>query len=291
MSFGLDDIGEFFESLPSIPGDLVDAATSLFDGPGGVVGIFVSGTTLLVGGPMAMIPALISGVALTEAVNLLIKTREMNAEERTLAELVFGNSLPPNHKIKLTNLSGLDGRAFTIPNAAGEYLVNLGGSCDDPIRSRHYPENGQLLIHELAHVWQMHHHKFKPGLICEGILNQSRYTLGEDVYTPETGQDWENYNLEQQATLIDLWYAGYMKKKNENRVFRIPGIEGCSMDHPFYQYVLQVNGGAPPPAVQALSIRTITRRKFGIESNLTVRSRFPLHKAGSLRRSLIGLRG
>src|SRR5262245_43678592 len=202
MGFGLDDIGDFFEDITDIPGDLVE-------GPGGVAGIFVSGGTLFVGGPAALIPAVIAGAVVTEGINALIKTRPLSSEESTLADLVFDGNLPPHESIILTNLGHPQGRAFTIPNAAGECLINLGDAYDDPIRhtSKSYVEYGQLLIHELTHAWQIHHSGFIPGLICEGIINQVRNEFEDGIYNPGDAQKaWSEYNLEQQATIVDRWY-------------------------------------------------------------------------------------
>ena len=289
----LDDIGDTIESIVEAPGDLVEAAASFFDGPGGVAGIFVSGATFLVGGPQALVPAVIAGIGATEGANALIKTRKLSPEERMLAEFVFGDTLPPYDRIILTNFIGLGNRAFVMPNTAGEYLVNLGGDYDDPIRSSHDPEYGQLLIHELTHVWQIHHNSFVPGLICEGILNQSRYIiLDKDVYNPGAGKkDWSTFNLEQQAKIVDLWYGGYLPV-GKQKVTRFVGGP-CSTSHPFYHYVVQVNGDVPPPAVGTLSVRAVAKRKFGAEGEFSIHARFPRYTSGvrSLRRSLIGLRG
>jgi hypothetical protein len=284
----LDDIGKIFEDVTGVVGDVVAAGASLFDGPGGVIGVFTSGAALIVGGPGALVPAIVAGIAVTEGVNALIKTRRLSAEERTLAEMVFGTSLPPYDRIILTNLYHPQGRAFVIPNAAGECLVNLGDAYHDPIRhtSPSYPEYGQMLIHELTHTWQIHHSSFVPGLICEGIINQVKHEIeGVEggVYSPGDGKrGWSEYNLEQQATIVDRWYGtGW-------------GAGPCSArSHAYPSHIRDaVNGGAAPPVVQPLSVRTVARRKFGTEGGFSVQTRFPRHVHGhrSLRKSLIGLR-
>lgn len=278
----LDGIGKLFDDVADIPGDLVDAAASMFDGPGGVAGIFVSGTVLWVGGPGALVQAFIAGAAVTEGVNALIKTRHLSPEERTLAEMVFGGSLPAQDRIILTNLDHPQGRAFTIPNPDGQCLINLGPAYGDPIRftNKAYPEQGQLLIHELTHVWQIHHSTFVPGLICDGAFNQIKNELEEGVYNPGDGQQsWQSYNLEQQATIVDLWYRGWSGP-------------ACSEQSPVYHHIRDtINGGTPPPAVQTMSVRNVAMRKFNLTGPFSVRTRFPRYKDGSLRKSLIGLRG
>ena len=94
----LDGVGDFIEDVTSVPGDLVEAAASLYDGPGGVVGIFVSGALLYVGGVGALVPAVTTGVRVTKGINSLIKTRPLSSEEATLADMVFGKSLRPSHQ-------------------------------------------------------------------------------------------------------------------------------------------------------------------------------------------------
>lgn len=287
MGFGLDDIGKFFEDVTGVVGDVVAAGASLFDGPGGVIGVFTSGAALFVGGPGALVPAIVAGVAVTEGVNALIKTRRLSAEERTLAEMVFGRNLPYD-RILLTNLCHPQGRAFVIPNAAGECLVNLGHAYHDPIRhtSPGYSEYGQMLIHELTHTWQIHHSSFMPGLICEGIVNQVKHEIeGAEggVYSPGDGKrGWSEYNLEQQATIVDRWYCGWW------------GPGPCSAKSHVYPSHIRdaLNGGVAPPVVQPLSVRTVARRKFGTEGGFSVQTRFPRYGQGSrsLRKSLIGLR-
>jgi hypothetical protein len=284
-----DDIGEIIEDVADIPGDIVEAAASLFDGPGGVVGIFVSGTSFLVGGPAALVPAIITGVIVTEAINAVIKTRLLSPEERALAEMVFGNHLPPYDKIILTNLGHPQGRAFVVPNAAGESLVNLGDAYYDPIRhtSAAYPEHGQLLIHELTHTWQIHHSSFLPGLICEGIINQVRNEFEDGIYNPGNGQKaWSEYNAEQQAAIVDHWYCGWGSP--------------CSRESHLYHHIKNtVNQGVDPPSVQPLSVRTVALKKFVARGSFSVRNQFPRHAPHdrhqldnrSLRKVLIGLYG
>ncbi len=283
MGFDLDDIGEFIEDVAKVPGKVVEAAGSMFDGPGGIAGIFVSGAAIYVGGPGALVPALVAGVAAKEGINALIASRGLTSEEKTIAEMVFGESIPYD-KVRLTNLFHPQGRAFTIPNPAGQYLINLGHKFTDPLAPEEaYPERGQLLIHELTHAWQIHHEHFVPGLICEAIVLQVRNEFEDEIYNPGGGGNpWGDYNLEQQGTLIDHWYMG-----------------GCREDHPYYRYVLEING-KKPEALRTMSARGIANRKFGVRQEFSIRRQFPLYKStlelfskwnGSLRKSLIGLRG
>jgi hypothetical protein len=182
----------------------------------GTVGLIVTGGVLLVFGPGAIIPALIAGVAAGAITAALVKQRRLTDAEWSLVETVFPGQLP-RERIVITNLTGAGGRPFTMPGPGDAIIVNLGGGYDDPAnytgkgqdddRSR---KPGQLLIHELTHAWQIAHSEFIPGLVCNGIANQVG-TLGGnmDVYKyGPAGQNWDQFNLEQQGSIVDDWYAG-----------------------------------------------------------------------------------
>src|SRR4051812_44492385 len=178
-----------------------------------VPGIVTAGASLFVLGPGTLIPAFIAGSATG---NALIRHRQMTPEERAFAEGIFGNSLPPNDRIVLTNLSGLEGAKFTCPNLNGEILINLGNAYDNPLRysDNKYPTPGKVFIHELAHAWQIHHASFVPGLVCTGIINQ----LADAEYRPGPGgKNWSEYNLEQQGTIVDEWYAPSFRRTDRTR--------------------------------------------------------------------------
>ena len=112
-------------------------------------------------------------------------------------------------------MSGLGGRAFTTPNVDGTILVNIGNAFDDPMNAQYpnsYPAKGQILIHELTHAWQIAHHSFLPGLMCEGVVNQAVKVLGGNPYKyGPAGPPWgglSGFNLEAQGAIVDQWFAG-----------------------------------------------------------------------------------
>jgi hypothetical protein len=235
-----DDIEDIAEDIVDAASDvgssLGDVASSLFEGPGQLVGIAAAGTALFVVGPGAVLPVFIAG---STTGNLLIRHRHMTDAERRFAESVFGPTLPANDRIVLTNLAGIEGRKFVCPNASGQVLVNLGNAYDNPMdyRDDKYPTPGKVFIHELTHVWQIHHAAFVPGLVCEGIGNQ----LSGVSYEPGFGgEPWGGYNLEQQATIVDEWFAPCSRSPERFRRSKRP-------EHPFYRYVcVDVRGEALP---------------------------------------------
>jgi len=143
----------------------VNAAEFLLEGPGGLVGVVTAEASLFVLGPGELIPAFIAG---SMAGNALIRHQPLSPEERALAETVFGNTMPPNDKIILTNLVELGNGPFAAPNLAGKPLVKLRDWYNHP------RGNSKLLSDELTHVWQIPHASFVFGLICEGIASQAR---------------------------------------------------------------------------------------------------------------------
>ena len=209
--------------LTRIKRRIADAADDLFDGPDRPAGIACTGAALSVVCGGARIPAALA------ACDTKIRHRRLTDGERRFAENVFGGSLPPNDRIVLTNLTGLGARPFTCPNAAGQTLVNVGAAFDDPTayESPAYPAPGKLLVHELTHVWQIRHTAFFPGLVCNALVTH----LTDGSYRPgEGGKPWDEYNLEQQATIVDEWFAPS---------FRGPaGYAAMSPDHPYHRYVV-----------------------------------------------------
>lgn len=167
--------------------------------------------------------------------NALIKQRPLSAQEAEFAGSVFGNSLPAPDRIILTNLSGLGGRAFTMPGADGKIYINLGDAFDRPSPLQYTNDNyrtpGQVFIHELTHAWQIAHASFLPGLICEGIVNQANNTVGQSVYQyGSPGPAWSTFNLEQQGAIVDQWFGG-------KRLVTVPNRSPMDPNDPYFVYI------------------------------------------------------
>jgi hypothetical protein len=152
--------------------------------------------------------------------------RQLTPVERNLVNVVFKNTIDLD-RVWLTDQSGIGGRAFTTPalNFTDKILVNIGsGAFTSPttFTSSRYPAPGQLLIHELTHAWQIVTTGSVAGLVCDGLWTQLQYNLGTNVYALDNsfGSDWGAYGLEQQATIVDLWFMG-----------------GASAGHRYFRYV------------------------------------------------------
>ncbi|MFD3458858.1 hypothetical protein ACFWVM_04040 [Nocardia fluminea] len=205
-------------------------------GPGGTLGV-VGGVVVFavaaVGGAgigTAIILGNVAGVAIGAVTNALIKYRPLNNAELAVTRQVYGNSIPYD-KVLITNLGGLGGRAFTAPGVDGKTYCNLGSSYDNPLGPTDaYPQPGQLLVHELAHAWQIAHTGFLPGLMCSGLVNQAQHTMGDNVYEyGPAGPDWSTgFNAEQQGAIVDQWFGG---------IDRSARYKAMDQQNPYYRYI------------------------------------------------------
>ncbi len=220
MALGLviglgSEIGHFFGNL----------------GIGGTFGVIAGVVVFAAGGGIVL--AVVVGVAVGMVTNALIKQRPLSQQESQFAAQVFGNTLPPADQIILTNLSGLGGRAFTMPGVDGKIYLNLGDAFNDPLHytSGAYPTGGQVLVHELTHAWQIAHASFLPGLVCEGIVNQANYTVGQSVYQyGPPGPPWSAFGLEQQGAIVDQWFGG-------NPTAVVPNRTRMDQNDPYFGYI------------------------------------------------------
>ena len=189
---------------------------------------------LIPGGAVFAVPA---GVAVGLVTEAALKSRDMYDDEKALADRVFGSRLPTS-LIRLTNLSGLSGRAFTMPGVDGRIYVNLGNALDTAVgyASTSYTYPGELLIHELTHAWQITFESAQagalPAVVCRGIVNQVDYSVAsEDVYTYGTpDQPWSSFNLEAQASIVDEWFGGIATPV-------VPNRKPMDPNDPYFHYI------------------------------------------------------
>jgi hypothetical protein len=185
-------------------------------GPGGTIGViagvavFAVGAIAGLGVGTALILGTVAGVAAGAVTNALIQYRPMTPEEILIAQQVFKAELPYANVV-LTNLAGLNGRAFTAPGVDGKTYCNLGENYNATLGPGNgaYPARGELMIHELTHAWQIAHNSFVPGFVCSGVVNQTNYVMGDDIYAyGPAGPGWSTFNLEQQGAIVNQWFGG-----------------------------------------------------------------------------------
>ncbi len=235
----LGTIADVYDEIVGLTGGVVGAALGLIIGvtkdavgwigatlgPGvtlGLVGgvvVFAVAASFGIGVGAAALVGTFAAVVICVVTELLTDTRPLDASERALAQRVFGDTLPLDD-IRLTNLGGSGGRGFTAQGIDGKIYCNLGkgfyrtlGGSDVypplPGMSDSYAYPGQLLIHELTHAWQIHNSLFLPALMCSMLVTQFEHSLVDDQYAyGPPGPAWGDLNPEQQASIVDQWYAG-----------------------------------------------------------------------------------
>ncbi|MHA3702686.1 hypothetical protein ACXR2U_10935 [Jatrophihabitans sp. YIM 134969] len=128
------------------------------------------------------------------------RRRVLREGEYAWALDVFGPTLPPRDRIRLSPALGLQRRPFTFPGPR-RITVFLGPDAVDPVRT-----NPALFAHELTHVWQIHHAPHRLPWLARAVVTQIRHSLGRDVYgIGAATAPWRAYTIEQQATVVEHW--------------------------------------------------------------------------------------
>ena len=131
--------------------------------------------------------------------------RPLTPGEEALAYRVFRDTLPYG-RIFISPWRGWRGRAFVLPTGVRrhpQYLLHLGPQgFADALRTHTLQAT---LIHELTHVWQGHHQSWPWSYVLNSMWHQAVRGRRAYVYTP--GQPWETYAAEQQAQLVQDWFA------------------------------------------------------------------------------------
>ena len=145
--------------------------------------------------------------------------RFLTHAEKDLARKVFEEALPYG-AIYLSNGLGLQQRAYTIPHPLhlGSYVIHIGPDAFPDATDSSVIVLGQtadaVLIHELTHVWQGVNRRHAFDYILDSVYNQIR--LANDAY--KLNQDdvgkkkWSEFNAEQQAMIVENWYADGMSE-------------------------------------------------------------------------------
>lgn len=139
-------------------------------------------------------------------------------ERNTAFHQVFGKTLPYD-KIMLSGGLGAGNRPFTIPDIGmpGRYIIHIG--TDKHWSSRKPSDYYKTLIHELTHVWQGYNSWFAWGYTLDSAWSQVHKQGNAYLYSKQW-LDWDDYNVEQQAQIVEDWYAA-----------------GCSTTDPRWKYI------------------------------------------------------
>lgn len=129
--------------------------------------------------------------------------RLLTPAEYAWATSVFGDTLPPRERIRVSPAVGRHRRPFTFPSPGRRATVFLGAHERDPVATA-----PALFAHELTHVWQLGHARHVLPWLANAVVVQLRFSLGTNVYDVGDGtRPWADYNVEQQAALVERWVA------------------------------------------------------------------------------------
>ena len=160
-------------------------------------------------------------------------SRALNPDEQALARRVFSASLILS-QVEISDGLGFGNRPWTLCGTS-VYTIHLGpAGFEDALQD---DDLKNTLIHELTHCWQGQNSRlgfgFMIGSICcqtQAYLTQPRYEPKNTVfkivpsaasaYAYSPGKDWTDYNCEQQAQIVEDWFA-----------------RGMSTSDPRYRYV------------------------------------------------------
>jgi hypothetical protein len=160
-----------------------------------------------------------------------LQWRHLSTTEADVIPKVFGSKyMPAPTDIVITNFSGFQGRPFTVPGSMipalglvvpsfagllfaapillGKYLINMGSDGFQDGWNKWLDRKckpGQVLVHELTHVWQGYNQSFAWDYVFNSVINQIRYGISAYDYTP--GAQWDTYQTEQQAHIVEDWFA------------------------------------------------------------------------------------
>jgi hypothetical protein len=160
-----------------------------------------------------------------------IAIRSLRPNEKAILRDVYHSSEPPLQNILVVSLIGIGGRPFTLPlsmlptlaapllppttlmllqlvllaaKRTDYYLLFLGRrGYNDAINLMPFNRPGDTLVHEMAHVWQGYHSAFT----WEYVFNSVYYQVSGGAYIYSPGAQWDTYGAEQQARIVEDWYA------------------------------------------------------------------------------------
>lgn len=163
--------------------------------------------------------------------------RGLTAGEMKVLSDVFLRMLPYD-KIAVTDKLGAGKAPFTIPNPVGEYDYHMNVGAHAYSQDLSESKGGsRFLVHEATHVWQGEHRWWNWSYVIGSGTCQLESMIREGdrmgAYDYTAGEDWEDYNAEQQAEIVADWYDDGMKVKSKlwhyiRDSLRKPGFGGTA---------------------------------------------------------------
>ena len=131
--------------------------------------------------------------------------RKLTANEIKLAKIIFGDTIDYD-KVRITNrIPGLFKKSVGGMCTGNAINTSKDTYCDDYDAS--YRKS--FFIHEMTHIWQFQHSPSYLGkkLIKELATHHFNYMAKAYQYDLEDGKPFDDYGLEQQAGIVQDYFA------------------------------------------------------------------------------------
>jgi hypothetical protein len=157
-------------------------------------------------------------------------SRPLRKSEIEFARQVFQDRLPYK-KVHLASyyLPGNDGVPVTLASVSSiipvaalrNYTIYFGPEVFKEGADR--PAVASTFIHELTHVWQGYHGTLGWEYMVTSMIAQGHAILTQGdrnrAYDYKPGKAWGDYNVEQQALLVQDWYRNGMREDDERYTY------------------------------------------------------------------------
>jgi hypothetical protein len=152
--------------------------------------------------------------------------RPLDWREISLVNQVFYATVGDVSQIILNDGSGDRDAPFTIRSSLGipgfslpgKYMIFVGDAFKQNLSSKHRVPGekysyAELLVHEVTHVWQYEHgyNVVVNSLTHRAFEGDAMYNYDESNFLA-----WNDYNVEQQAMIVEHWYHNGMKHYDQS---------------------------------------------------------------------------
>jgi hypothetical protein len=182
--------------------------------------------------------------------------RVLAQREIKIAKSVFKKTIDYS-RVYVSDGLGLQGRPYTIPvpmTNPRKYMIYVGEQGYTGMSFLQSDKN--LLIHELTHVWQGMQSTWAWTVQGSSLYHQARGNAYD--YDKANYIDWDDYNPEQQAEIVEDWFERVSPGTNKDDLDE-------SIDDPRYRYIVENIRGETMPIVtkphEETSMRSSTTQK------------------------------